>query len=120
MNLVKIILLNSFIILSVIGGYFLYQKYISVIENKSFIISGTERAELYALYKIHKKRKTLDNFTKILQNFVLSDIEQIYIYPDILSNKQMKMYCIMLHNIVDNYNNNLLVNSILKHRCLLK
>ncbi len=95
---VKKILLTSILIAIILSSYFIYQEYKKSIEIQSYIAIVEERAFLYSLITLDKKKNTnhLDKYIKSLINF---DLRAMHKYNDIKNKINLKRYCGNLQNI---------------------
>jgi len=100
---VKKILPISVLIAIIFSGYFIYQAYKKSIEIKSYIAIAEERAFLFSLLVLDKKKNTnhLEKYIKSLTKF---DLRVMRKYNDIKNKINLKRYCSNLQNIQSDTN----------------
>jgi len=101
---VKKTLLISISIVIIFLCYFIYQEYKKSIEIQSYIAVVEERALLYSILTLDKKKHTnhLEKYIKSLINF---DLRVIHKYHNIQKKMNLKRYCSNLKNIQSDTNN---------------
>ena len=99
----KKILLTSILISIILSGYFIYQEYRKSIEIQSYSAIVEERAFLYSLLTLDKKKNTnhLDAYIKSLIKF---DLRVMSKYNHIKNKINLKRYCSNLQNIQSDAN----------------
>ena len=100
---VKKILLISVLIVIILSGYFIYQKYQKSIKIKSYVAIVEERALMYSLLTLDQKRGT-KHFDNYLKSLIWFDLRAMSKYDDIKNKINLKRYCNNLQNIQNDSN----------------
>lgn len=100
---VKKPILTSILVAIILSSYFIYQEYKKRIEIQSYVAAAEERALVYTLITLDKKKNTnhLDKYIKSSINF---DLRVMHKYNDIKNKINLKRYCNDLQNIQSDTN----------------
>ena len=114
----KKILLTSILISIILSGYFIYQEYRKSIEIQSYSAIVEERAFLYSLLTLDKKKNT-NHFDVYIKSVIKFDLRVIRKYDDIKNKINLKRYCSDLQNIHSDANDsNQSIKNIFDEVCL--